>query len=446
MAYSGEQIKTVQDELNTIHMLAKSTLDASKANEGGQMTAEQQVEYDLTMDNFDRAREKMTRMEDSNERDEYLAKMVDDPLQVQQQEEDELKDVEIKIDDRVLTPYERGLYKSLTDFKAYAPFEPQLYKAYGEAMSVYMRRLTHEKMPEEIMKALSVGSGPAGGYLVQDTFMNALLVKSRDVSAMRRICRVLPPLPSGSIIWPAEDSVMSDATWTTEILTGDLDVVEPFAAGSLTPKPLAKRVKVSNTLRRLPTFDIDAYVRERMAYKFGRAGENAYINGNAGNCPTGLLTNTDIPKWEPTVANSVTADDVINWVYSLGAAYASSPTTRILCNRAFLRKIRTLKLGTGSYVWQPGLQVGMPDRILDTQYELSDLYDDALDGADDWETDGIAAIIGDFNFYWIVDAMNMTIQVLTELYAEANQTGYIGRLESDGRCVLPEAFYKLEIS
>jgi hypothetical protein len=34
---------------------------------------------------------------------------------------------------------------------------------------------------------------------------------------------------------------------------------------------------------------------------------------------------------------------------------------------------------------------------------------------------------------------------LVELYAATNQTGYIGRKETGGQCVLAEAFYALTV-
>ena len=55
-------------------------------------------------------------------------------------------------------------------------------------------------------------------------------------------------------------------------------------------------------------------------------------------------------------------------------------------------------------------------------------------------------LLGDFSNYWIADAMDMQVQVLKELYAETNQTGYIGRLETDGMPVLAEAFARVTLA
>ncbi len=55
------------------------------------------------------------------------------------------------------------------------------------------------------------------------------------------------------------------------------------------------------------------------------------------------------------------------------------------------------------------------------------------------------AIVGDFRFYWIADSLQVQIQVLDQLYAESNQTGYIVRAEVDGMPVKEEAFSRMQM-
>ena len=95
---------------------------------------------------------------------------------------------------------------------------------------------------------------------------------------------------SASISTPATSSswwVSSSAPG--ELGTGSADTVQPFGARRLTPHPLAKRVLCSNTLLRLPTFDVEGYIRDRMAYKFMVPEEYAFINGTGLSQPLGIL-------------------------------------------------------------------------------------------------------------------------------------------------------------
>lgn len=433
------QIQEWYDEAGRLHEQAKSIM----GEYGSDMPAEKAAQVDQLLDDVESLTEQAKRAERAQESERKLSMAVDRKGVFEGGAA--LPDgAQIKVGDRVLTQYEVDEYKSLLPFSGYmrALDEKQGGVSYRAALRMFMRKGDRE-LPDAFRKALQAGTAPAGGYLVQDTYLNTLLVKERDASAMRRISNVLPPVPSGSVIVPSEDSFLSDAEWTTEVGTGSLDTVEPFGSRKLTPHALAKRIKVSNALLRLPTFDVEGYVRDRMAYKFMVPEENAFINGTGVSQPLGLLNTPSLPTHTTAASNAVDADDIINWVYKLPAGYA--PQARILCNRAFIRKVRLMKDGTGAYVWQPGLQMGLPNMILDTPYELSDQFDDGLNASDAWEDNAVIAVIGDFSYFWIVDALQMSIQRLVELYAETNQTGYIGRKESDGMAVLAEAFYALKV-
>lgn len=430
------QIKKFYDEANALHLQAKAILTEF---DGKDMPQEKSVEVDKLLDQVEAKTSEAKRLERVMSQDSFL----NDPANLKgifgaTQDQPEIK---VLWGGRTLDADE---VKELQTAAKFSAFVNVLNPAYQKALKRYMRFGASELSNDE-RKALAAGEGPAGGYLVQDTYWNGLIVKAQEMSAMRRISTVLPPVPSGSVIAPAEDSVFTDAEWTTELATGNEDVVDPFGQRKLQPHPLAKRVKVSNQLLRVPTFEVEGYTRDRLGYKFGVTQENSFINGNGAQQPRGLLNTPSLPTYTTAASNTIDSDDVINWVYSLPAAYAASPKARILSNRAFIRKVRQMKNGLGDYVWQPGLQMGTPNRILDTQYEVSDRFDDGLDGSDAWEDNAIVAVVGDFSYYWIVDALQMSIQRLVELYAETNQTGFIGRMESDGQAVLAEAFYALKV-
>lgn len=300
-------------------------------------------------------------------------------------------------------------------------------------------------LTESEFKDLSVANPAAGGFLTVDTWLAEMIPMQKEVWAMRRISRTLPPVPVGSVISPAEDTALSDATWTTEILTGATDTVEPFGQRKLTPHSLAKRVLVSRDLMRNPNFDVEAFVRQEMAYKHGLPEEEAFVNGNGVGRPKGILQTTSLPTYTTAAATTLTADDVINWIYSLPATYANA-RTRILSNRSFIRRCRTLKDGVGNYVWQSGLQSGNPNTILDIPYELSDRVATGLSGTPEvWTSAAVPAVVFDPRFYWIVDALGMEIQRVEELYAATNQVGFIGRKQTDGMLVRAEAAYSLTI-
>jgi len=52
----------------------------------------------------------------------------------------------------------------------------------------------------------------------------------------------------------------------------------------------------------------------------------------------------------------------------------------------------------------------------------------------------------DRDYYVSADALDMIVQRLVELYAETNQTGFIGRAECDGMPTLAEAFARVKLA
>ncbi len=420
-----EDSKRLYDEAAQSHKQAKDILTEFA---GKELPPEKQVEVDHLLDEVEAKTGQAKTLEAQEKQRERLTAqdaLLNDPVTRKQFF---AQKTEVQVNGQALSEDELAEMKAIAPFKAFhAPTSPD----YAAAFKKYLRRGAGGLNNEEL-KALSVGDPQAGGYLVQDTYLNTLLMKQREATAMRRIATVLPPVPSGAAITPSEDSMLTDATWTTELTTGSEDSVKPFGQRKLTPHPLAKRVKISNTLLRNPFFDVEAWVRDRLAYKFAIPEEDAFISGDGAQNPVGLLNTGGLPTHTTASSLAVHGDDLINWIYKLPQAYARRPSTRILCNRSFIRKIRTIATKNGTttftnYIWQPGLNAGAPNSILDIPYELSDKFPTGLDGSDAFTANSVVAVVGDFAYYWIVDALQMSIQRLVELYAETNQTGFIGR-------------------
>jgi HK97 family phage major capsid protein len=134
----------------------------------------------------------------------------------------------------------------------------------------------------------------------------------------------------------------------------------------------------------------------------------------------------------------ITADNLINVKFTLKQNYW--PRARWIFHRDAVKMIRKLKDSQDQYLWQPGIAANIPDRILETPYLISEYAPNTFTAA------LYVGIIGDFSFYWIVDALDMQVQRLVELYAETNQVGFIGRAETDGMPVLEEAFVRVKLA
>ena len=292
-------------------------------------------------------------------------------------------------------------------------------------------------------KAYQADSPTSGGFLVTpQQFVMDLITLMKDNVFIRGLATNYTVDRAESLGIPALDQDPADADWTTELATGNEDTNMIFGKRELKPNPLAKRVKLSNKLLRQAAMDPEAIVRDRLAYKFGISEEKAFLTGSGANQPLGIFTPSaqgisTARDLQTGTASTLKADDLIATLYSLKGQYQNRATWVI--NRQIVLAIRLLKDNNNNYIWSTGLGPGQgyggqPETILSRPFCMSEYAPGTI------ASGNYVAVIGDFSRYVIATALDMQLQVLDQLYAENNQTGYIARMEVDGMPVLEEAF------
>jgi HK97 family phage major capsid protein len=284
-----------------------------------------------------------------------------------------------------------------------------------------------------------------GGFLISpEKFVKGLLKNVDDQVAIRGMATKHTLKKAASLGVVKLDDDGDDWEWTSELKTGADDDGLKFGKREMRPHPIAKRIKVSETLIRLSDRNVQGLVSGRMEYKLGGTMEQAYMTGDGQNKPLGLFTASKdgISTARDIVGSNTTtalkADTLIDTQGGLKQAYQAR--AKWLFHRDAITGLRKLKDANNQYLWQPGLAHGTHNMILGKPYTLSE-----------WCPNTFAAgkyvgMYGDFGFYWILDCLNMAIKVLKELYAETNQIGYIGRYEGDGQPVLEEAFARIKMA
>jgi HK97 family phage major capsid protein len=208
---------------------------------------------------------------------------------------------------------------------------------------------------------------------------------------------------------------------------------------------MAKNVKISKTLNRISSIPIDQLVGQRLGYKVAVTREKAFLTGDGNQKPLGIFTASanGVPTSRDVstdnTATAMTADGLIEAKHFLKAQYWNG--ARWVFHRDGIKNIRKLKDGQGNYLWQPGLAglSGQGSTILDLPYDISEFAPNTF-------TAGL--YVGALCFwplYWVVDALDMTVQYLDQLYAATNTDGYIARMETDGAPVLAEASVRVKL-
>ena len=409
MSRATKILELKEKRANLIHE-SRTMLDAAE-NEKRDFTGEEETKYQRIDADIDKLETQIQREERQMERERDLGEKED-----RKEEKKEGKE------DRKLSTRETQEYRD-----AYAKFLLEGRSALSETE----------------IRAMQADSDIGGGYLVTPQEMVMQLIKDVDNSVyMRQVSNVIQLTSAKSLGVPTLDKDVDDADWTAELKTGKETEME-LGKRELRPHPLAKRAKVSNTLLRNSNMGVEQLVRERLAYKFGVAEEKAFLTGDGNQKPLGIFVasdngiSTDRDVSEGNTATQIKADGLMEAKYSLKEAYMSR--ARWMFHRDAIKQIRKLKDGNGQYLWQPGISGGAPDRILENPYTMSEYVPNTF------STGNYVGIIGDFQYYWIAEALDMAIQRLVELYAETNQTGFIGRMELDGMPVLEEAFSRVKL-
>ena len=313
-----------------------------------------------------------------------------------------------------------------------------------DAYTAAFRSWTRFAETADERRSLQADLDTKGGNLYAPLqFVDRLIQAVDDAVYLRQWATVIPVTDGESLGVPSLDADPSDADWTSELATGNEDTTMSFGRRELNPSPLAKRIKLSRKLlRKAPRSD--ELVMARLAYKFGITFEKNLLTGNGANQPLGVFTasvlgiSTGRDVATGNTATAMTADGLIEAKYALKPNYW--PRARWLFHRDGVKMIAKLKDGEGRYLWSESVRVGEPDRLFGLPVFMSEYAPNTF-------TAGLyAGILGDFSNYWIADSLQMEMIRLNELYAEANQVGMIGRMESDGMPVLEEAFVRVQLA
>lgn len=305
---------------------------------------------------------------------------------------------------------------------------------YQKAFWNAMRTRSGEGLDPVIRNALQVGTDTEGGYLVPDEFERTLIEALNEENIFRKLANVITT-SSGDRKIPVVAS-KGTASWIDEegaIPESD----DSFGQVSIGAYKLGTMIKVSEELLNDNVFNLENYIAKEFARRIGNKEEDAFFTGDGSGKPTGLLAATGGAQIGVTTASAtaITIDEILDLFYSLKSPYRNKSV--FVMNDATIKAIRKLKDGQGQYIWQPSLQAGTPDTILNRPVHTSAYVPNIAASAK-------SIIFGDFGYYWVADRQGRVFKRLNELYAATGQVGFVATQRVDGKLILPEAIKVLQ--
>ena len=294
-------------------------------------------------------------------------------------------------------------------------------KAYNTAFWNNIRK----KNFYDIENTLSIGDDSRGGYLVPDEYEKRLIQALQEENFMRSLATVIQtssgerkiPVVSGNgeATWMDENSKFKESEYT-------------FSQVTLGSHKVGTAIKISDELLYDSVFDLESYMANEFARRIGVKEEEAFLIGDGTGKPTGIFQT--VTEGATSGGATITFDDVMDLYHSLKSPYRKNAVW--ILNDSTVKALRKLKDNNGNYIWQPSVQAGVPDMILNRPYFTSSFVPTI-------DTGKKVLAFGDFSYYWIADRQGRSFKRLNELYAESGQVGFLASQRVDGKLILNEA-------
>lgn len=303
------------------------------------------------------------------------------------------------------------------------------------AFDEYLRKGVDVGLAQLESKAMSAGTESDGGYLVNHAIQQMVNSALAEASIMRQIAAVQEI--STSALDLVDDANNLATSWNAETTAVEDTDTPMFVRKSIVAHELVAQPKATQKLLDDAFIDIDAWIADKLATAFLAAEDNAFINGDGNNKPSGIL---NYPAAELTRiasgagAAALDSEDIFKLLYALPEEYARNAV--LLTNRTVLQKLRLLTDNNGQYLWQPNLNEARIDTILGIPVYQSSYIPAAAAGSE-------SVIIGDFHYYQIVD--RTAIRILRDPFTAKPYVRFYSTKRVGGDVVRTAAFKVLTL-
>ena len=228
---------------------------------------------------------------------------------------------------------------------------------------------------EAEVKSITGTTGADGGFAVPREIDAEIASQLRKLSPIRAISQVVQTGTAGyrKLITNGGTSSgwVSETALRPETGTPNFTEVSP-PTGELYANPAASQSMLDDA-----AFDLEAWLASEIAMEFARAEGAAFINGTGTNQPRGFLNAPTSAAGDATRpfgtlqfvgSGNATGFDTAPEIKLIDLVHALKPGHRQgatwVMNSATLASVRKLKAADGSFLWQPGLMEGQPNRLL----------------------------------------------------------------------------------
>jgi len=272
-----------------------------------------------------------------------------------------------------------------------------------------------------------VGTNAKGGITVPTEFDSRVRTAMKAYGGIRATATVLATGDGRDMTVPTSDDTGNVGSLIAEATAATNSTHVPFGSVTLeAPKYTSGPIKLSTELLADSGIDIEAYVRNAMSVRIGRATEAHFATRSSteSSGPHGIVNDStgavNVAASAITVAKLLDLENAVDPAYRMMARWMFNDATRVL-----VRKLR--EGSSGAFLWAPSVQAGDPDFLLG--YPVTINQNLASFGT----SENKPIFFGDFSHYTVRDAGPFALRRLEERFADEDVTALIGFGRIDGR-------------
>lgn len=298
-----------------------------------------------------------------------------------------------------------------------------------------------------VRATMSTTTGSEGGYTAPNLISSQLYDAMKAFGTMRQVAEVITTGNGLPLSFPGSDGTSEVGELIAQNATAT--AADPsFTTVALNVfKYSSKIVAVPLELLQDSTVDIEAFVRNRLAQRLGRIGNQHFTTGTGSGQPYGVITAATVGKTGTTGQTlTIIFDDIIDLIHSVDPAYRGAQCV-FTTNDSLLKVIRKLKDSQNRPLWVPSFEAGIvrgvgvrggfanPDTPEVFDYLLGyPLYvnNDIASPA----ANAVTMSFGDHSYYKVRDALDVQMFRFTDsAYTKLGQVGFLAWARFGGNLV-----------
>lgn len=299
---------------------------------------------------------------------------------------------------------------------------------FKDAFAAFLRAKGHVSgLTAQHLNVLQTNVDGDGGFLVPDEFESTIYDLLRQSDPIRGLATVMTlsndrhmPVQTGKSVfgWLGENSAYP----TTQPGVGRV---------TLSAHKLGGVIYVSDEMLQDSGSNVEQFLTSDAVQGIRETESTAFVNGDGAAKPLGIFSTTNVAgtalsdnTGSISASATITSDNLIDTFHTLAPQYRAGASW--LANDSLVKMIRKLKGTDNNYLWQPGLTMDQPDRILGRPVYVSEFAP-----APAVSTRSLA--FGDFKQYIIADRLGLSMKRFDEIAALNGQVAFRVTKRTDAR-------------